>query len=180
MTTNYSRTIPIPDSIFVSLVDHCLIVKGKLGKLHCQLNKYICVRFDNSNNIIVYTTKFKHVNHKALVGTISSLINGMFIGVRLGFFKKLQLVGIGYRAAIKKGNVISLIVGLSHPVNYIIPVGVNAQCVNQTEIILNSANKQLIGQVAADLRAIKPPEPFKGKGIRFSNEIVRHKDAKKR
>ena len=103
----------------------------------------------------------------------------MVIGVTEGFTKKLQLVGVGYRAQLK-GNVIGLSLGYSHPIEHALPAGVTAECPSQTEIILKSADKQLIGQVAADIRAYRRPEPYKGKGVRYADEVVRTKEAKKK
>ncbi|MDU7292942.1 MAG: 50S ribosomal protein L6 [Escherichia coli] len=103
----------------------------------------------------------------------------MVIGVTEGFTKKLQLVGVGYRAAVK-GNVINLSLGFSHPVDHQLPAGITAECPTQTEIVLKGADKQVIGQVAADLRAYRRPEPYKGKGVRYADEVVRTKEAKKK
>lgn len=108
-----------------------------------------------------------------------ALLNSMVIGVTEGFTKKLQLVGVGYRAAVK-GNVINLSLGFSHPVDHQLPAGITAECPTQTEIVLKGADKQVIGQVAADLRAYRRPEPYKGKGVRYADEVVRTKEAKKK
>ena len=107
------------------------------------------------------------------------LLNSMVVGVTEGFTKKLQLVGVGYRAAIK-GNAVGLSLGFSHPVEHPLPAGITAECPTQTEIVLKGADKQLIGQVAADLRAYRRPEPYKGKGVRYADEVVRTKEAKKK
>ena len=103
----------------------------------------------------------------------------MVIGVTDGFTKKLRLVGVGYRAQLK-GNSIALSLGFSHPVEHELPAGIKAECPSQTEIVLTGADKQLIGQVAADIRAYRRPEPYKGKGVRYDDEIVRTKEAKKK
>lgn len=103
----------------------------------------------------------------------------MVVGVTEGFTKKLQLVGVGYRAAIK-GNAVGLSLGFSRPVEHPLPAGITAECPTQTEIVLKGADKQLIGQVAADLRAYRRPEPYKGKGVRYADEVVRTKEAKKK
>ncbi len=104
----------------------------------------------------------------------------MVVGVTEGFTKKLQLVGVGYRASVK-GNTVNLSVGYSHPVEHQLPAGITAECPTQTEILLKGADKQVIGQVAAELRAYRrPPEPYKGKGIRYADEVVRIKEAKKK
>ncbi|WP_417660100.1 50S ribosomal protein L6, partial [Pseudidiomarina sp.] len=115
----------------------------------------------------------------AQAGTARSLVNNMVIGVTQGFERKLQLVGVGYRAQMK-GNAIALSLGFSHPVEHALPEGVSAECPSQTEIVLKSADKQLIGQVAANIRAYRKPEPYKGKGVRYFGEQVRSKEAKKK
>lgn len=158
----YKRVICIPESVTVEIKDNCVFIKGSLGKLMHRLHQFIDVQLNNLKFLDIFS-KNTNVNNKALIGTTQSLINGMIIGVTSGFIKKLQLVGIGYRACINTNNVINLIIGLSHSVDYVLPAGIKAQCINNTEIILQGINKQLIGQVAANLRAIRPPEPFKGK-----------------
>jgi large subunit ribosomal protein L6 len=115
----------------------------------------------------------------AMAGTFRALLNNMVRGVSKGFERKLELVGVGYRAQ-AKGSVISFALGFSHPVEYALPAGVTAETPSQTEIILRSADKQLLGQVAANVRAFRPPEPYKGKGVRYSDEVVLRKEAKKK
>jgi len=112
-------------------------------------------------------------------GTARALVNSMVIGVTEGFTRKLQLVGVGYRAQIK-GNAVALSLGFSHPVEHVLPAGITAECPSQTEIVLKGSDKQLIGQVAADIRAYRRPEPYKGKGVRYADEVVRIKEAKKK
>lgn len=168
----------IPNSVNVTVQDRCVFVQGVLGKLMCVLHELIVIHIDNIQNVSIYAKKESSIN-KALIGTTKALIFGMIIGVTKGFSKKLQLIGIGYRASVQN-NIINLVVGLSHSINYRLPIAVKAMCVSQTEIILNSINKQLVGQVAADLRSLRPPEPFKGKGIRYIDEVIHNKDTKKR
>lgn len=177
----YKKKLLIPKSVEIQIDHDYLYISGKLGKLVYKLHPSVLIKLENFTSIDIYSKNI-HINNKALIGTTSALINSMIIGVTLGFVKKLQLVGIGYRAYIDENNskIINLMIGFSHTVNYVLPEFVKAKCINQTEIILTSANKQLVGQVAANLRAIRPPEPFKGKGIRYFNEIIRIKDTKKR
>lgn len=170
--------VVIPDAVNVTVQDRCICVQGTLGKLMYIAHELIIVQIDNMSNILIYAKNEGPIS-KALIGTTKALILGMVVGVTKGFSKKLQLIGIGYRASVKN-NVINLIVGLSHSINYKLPVAVTAICISPTEIILNSINKQLVGQVAADLRSLRPPEPFKGKGIRYIDEVVHNKDTKKR
>lgn len=175
----YKKIIFIPKSVGLEIKDRCIFITGKLGRLMHVLHKYVDVQLNDLKYLDIYSNR-ANINNKALVGTTKALLNGMIIGVTLGFERRLQLVGIGYRAVMKENNVINLIIGFSHAVDYVLPAGIQAQCLNNTEIILTGINKQLIGQVAANLRAIKPPEPFKGKGIRYIDELIRNKDTKKR
>ncbi|URJ24634.1 50S ribosomal protein L6 [Candidatus Blochmanniella camponoti] len=172
--------ISIPKTITINIIikNHSISITGALGALTRILHKSVDVQLHNTSKLIVYSNSFD-VKNKALIGTTCALITGMITGVTKGFTKTLQLVGIGYRVSIQD-NVISLIIGLSHSIDYILPAEIVATCPSQTEIILTGMNKQLIGQVAADLRALRPPEPFKGKGIRYINEIVHTKDTKKK
>lgn len=176
----YKKVIVIPDSVKIDIKNNVVLIIGNLGKLTHKLNKYIIIQLDSLHCLSIYANHHS-IQSKSLVGTTRALINGMIIGVTLGFVKKLQLVGIGYRVSCEKGgNILNLILGFSHTICYELPNGVEAQCFNQTEIVLKGIDKQLVGQVAADLRAIRPPEPFKGKGIRYADEIVRKKETKKR
>jgi large subunit ribosomal protein L6 len=112
-------------------------------------------------------------------GTARSLVNNMVFGVSQGFEKTLQLQGVGYRAA-AKGSVLNLTLGFSHPIDYALPEGVTAETPNQTTVVIRGADKQRVGQVAAEIRAFRPPEPYKGKGVRYADEYVRRKEAKKK
>jgi large subunit ribosomal protein L6 len=114
-----------------------------------------------------------------MAGTFRSLINNMMLGVSIGFVKKLELQGVGYRAK-AEGKKINITVGYSHPINYQLPEGVSAETPSQTEIVISGADKQLVGQVAAEIRDFRPPEPYKGKGIRYADERVFRKEAKKK
>jgi large subunit ribosomal protein L6 len=115
----------------------------------------------------------------ALAGTTRSLISNLVTGVSDGFERKLELVGVGYRAQ-AKGKVLNLTLGFSHPVDYELPEGITVETPSQTEIVLKGADKQRIGQVAAEIRAFRPPEPYKGKGVRYADEVVVRKEAKKK
>jgi len=115
----------------------------------------------------------------AMAGTTRALVNNMITGVNTGFQRKLQLIGIGYRAQ-AKGKVLNLSLGFSHPVDYPVPEGIKVETPAQTEIVVSGCCKQRVGQVAAEIRAFRPPEPYKGKGVRYSDEIVVRKEAKKK
>ena len=117
--------------------------------------------------------------HKALHGLTRALINNMVVGVSDGFQKKLQLVGVGYRAA-GKGKVLNLSLGFSHPVDYPVPEGITIETPSQTEIVVSGCSKQQVGQVAAEIRSFRPPEPYKGKGVRYADERIIRKEAKKK
>jgi large subunit ribosomal protein L6 len=114
-----------------------------------------------------------------MAGTMRALLGNMVVGCSAGFEKKLELVGVGYRAQ-AQGKVLNLTLGFSHPVNYELPEGVTCETPSQTEIVVRSADKQKVGQVAADIRAFRPPEPYKGKGVKYADEVIVRKEAKKK
>ena len=148
----------------------------KQGNRHLVGNS---VEVKQDNGQFTFTPREGFVGANAQSGTARALVNAMVIGVTEGFTKKLVLVGVGYRAQIK-GNAVALSLGFSHPVEHTLPAGITAECPSQTEIVLKGADKQLIGQVAADIRAYRRPEPYKGKGVRYADEVVRIKEAKKK
>ncbi|MEJ4047478.1 50S ribosomal protein L6 [Erwinia sp. SLM-02] len=169
--------VVIPAGVEVKLDGQVISIKGKNGELTRTLNNAVEVK--QADNTLTFAPREGFVDGWAQAGTSRALLNGMVIGVTEGFTKKLQLVGVGYRAAVK-GNSVSLALGFSHPVDHELPAGITAECPTQTEIVLKGADKQLIGQVAADLRAYRRPEPYKGKGVRYADEVVRTKEAKKK
>tara|TARA_B110000238_G_scaffold74740_1_gene82287 strand:- start:319 stop:852 length:534 start_codon:yes stop_codon:yes gene_type:complete len=168
--------VVIPEKVEINIVANEITVKGPLGELRQELTGDVKIK--KEENIITFeatrTAKFS----KAMSGTIRSLVQNMVIGVSSGFEKKLTLIGVGYKAAVQ-GNKVNLELGFSHPVNHQLPDGVTAQTPSPTEIVLKSSNKQMIGQVAAEIRAYRPPEPYKGKGVRYADEHVVIKEAKK-
>ena len=169
--------VVIPAGVEVTLSDQVISIKGKLGELSRSIND--AVIFKQENDTITFAPRAGYANAWAQAGTARALINSMVIGVTSGFTRKLMLVGVGYRAQLK-GDKIGLSLGYSHPIEHQLPAGVTAECPSQTEIVLKSADKQLIGQVAADIRAYRRPEPYKGKGVRYADEVVRIKEAKKK
>ncbi|ATF74807.1 50S ribosomal protein L6 [Pasteurella multocida] len=169
--------VSIPAGVEVKLDGQLLTVKGKNGELSRTIHNAVEVKQDN--NELTFSPREGIVGADAQAGTARALVNAMVIGVTEGFTKKLQLVGVGYRAQMK-GNVVALSLGFSHPVEHALPAGITAECPSQTEIVLKGADKQLIGQVAADIRAYRRPEPYKGKGVRYADEVVRIKEAKKK
>ena len=168
--------IEITDGVTVNFNDGCLGVKGKVGELKFDLPE--TVSLDIADNVI--TVKYDENNQQsvALAGTTRALVNNMIIGVSQGFEKKLELKGVGYRAK-ASGKLLELTLGFSHPVKYQLPNEVQVETPSQTEVVLKSHNKQILGQAAAEIRAFRPPEPYKGKGVRYSDENVRRKEAKK-
>ncbi|MDT8311227.1 MAG: 50S ribosomal protein L6 [Methylophaga sp.] len=169
--------VQIPAGVEVSLKDNEITIKGSKGTLTRTLHPEVEVAQEGS----ALTTKAKS-NSKtavALTGTARSLINNMVQGVSQGFEKRLTLVGVGYRAK-AQGNKLDLTLGFSHPVQYDVPNGVTIDTPSQTEIVVTGADKQVVGQVAADIRAYRSPEPYKGKGVRYSDEYVARKEAKKK
>lgn len=169
--------VNIPAGVEVKLNGQLLTVKGKNGELSRTIHNEVEVKQEDGALTFVPRNEGKSANAQS--GTARALVNAMVIGVTEGFTKKLRLVGVGYRAQLK-GNSIALSLGFSHPVEHALPAGIKAECPSQTEIVLTGADKQLIGQVAADIRAYRRPEPYKGKGVRYDDEVVRTKEAKKK
>tara|TARA_B100000941_G_scaffold5455_1_gene3476 strand:+ start:34 stop:582 length:549 start_codon:yes stop_codon:yes gene_type:complete len=168
--------IIIPDGVNISVDDNNVTVKGSKGELDFLLSLSISLNIDDD----AITVSYDESNQKsvALAGTTRSIINNMIIGVSVGFEKKLELIGVGYRAK-ASGKLLELTLGFSHPVKYQLPDDVQVETPSQTEVVLKSHNKQILGQVAAEIRAFRPPEPYKGKGVRYSDEQVKRKEAKK-
>ncbi|GEK14361.1 MULTISPECIES: 50S ribosomal protein L6 [Aliivibrio] len=169
--------VVIPAGVEVKLNGQEITIKGGKGELTRVLNDAVVV--SQEDNTIVFGPREGVANAWAQAGTARALVNNMVIGVNEGFTKKLILKGVGYRAAMK-GNAVGLTLGFSHPVEHALPEGIKAECPTQTEIVVTGCDKQLVGQVAADLRSYRQPEPYKGKGVRYADEIVRTKEAKKK
>ncbi|WP_194436772.1 50S ribosomal protein L6 [Vibrio fluminensis] len=169
--------VAIPAGVEVKLNGQEITIKGAKGELSRVLNDAVVIAQEENN--LTFGPKDGVVNAWAQAGTARALVNNMVIGVTEGFTKKLVLKGVGYRAAIK-GNAVGLTLGFSHPVEHELPAGVTAECPSQTEIILTGCDKQVVGQVAADIRSYRQPEPYKGKGVRYADENVRTKEAKKK
>jgi len=169
--------VAIPAGVEVKLNGQEITVKGGKGELTRVINAAVVIAQEENN--LTFGPKEGVANAWAQAGTARALVNNMVVGVTTGFTKKLVLKGVGYRAAIK-GNAVGLTLGFSHPVEHELPAGVKAECPSQTEIVLTGCDKQVIGQVAADIRSYRAPEPYKGKGIRYADENVRTKEAKKK
>lgn len=168
------KPITIPDSVKVKYENNTLNVSGKYGELNIDVFKNIILEI-NDTEIKVSSND---PSAKAMTGTTRALVQNIVTGVNEKFTKKLTIKGVGYRAQ-AKGNVLSLTLGFSHPVEFKIPEGITIETPSQTEIIVSGADKQKVGQVSANIRAYRPPEPYKGKGVRYSDEIVQIKDTKK-
>lgn len=169
--------VTLPNGVSVTLNDRQVEVKGKNGTLSLHLHELVELKQEDDAIILSPTVDSKDAMMHT--GTIRALLNNHVIGVTEGFEKRLQLIGVGYRAQVT-GDKVTLNVGYSHPVEYILPEGVSAETPTQTEIILKSNDKQQLGQAAANIRDFRRPEPYKGKGIRYSDEHVIRKEAKKK
>jgi len=171
------QPITIPSGVTVTQQDALVTVKGPKGELTHQLHSL--VKMNQEDSTIIVTAGDGSVAAKAQSGTARSILNNMVSGVTTGFEKKLQLQGVGYRAKVQ-GNIVEMTLGFSHPVKHQLPQGVTAECPSQTEVVVKGHDKQLVGQVAAELRRYRPPEPYKGKGVRYADENVIRKEAKKK
>jgi large subunit ribosomal protein L6 len=169
--------VDLPSGVQVNIADGLVSVKGSNGSLDLQLHEL--VNIVNEDNQLKLSAKNDSQQAVALTGTFRALVNNMVTGVSTGFERKLELIGVGYRAK-AQGKTLNLVVGYSHPIDYELPEGITAETPTQTEIVLKGADKQKLGQAAAEIREFRPPEPYKGKGIRYANERVFRKEAKKK
>ena len=169
--------IPVPQGVDVAITADTITVKGKEGTLTRALNPLVAIKNDAGK--LVFTPSDASAEANAMSGTMRALVANMVGGVTKGFEKKLSLVGVGYRAQ-AQGAKLNLQVGYSHPVVKDMPAGVKVACPTQTEIVISGADRQAVGQVAAEVRAFRPPEPYKGKGIRYASERVVLKETKKK
>jgi len=172
-----NNPVEIPSGVEVNISGQSMSVKGKNGNMSMEVNKKVQVK--QEDNVLKFSGKEGVDGSVAMAGTMRSLVNNMVVGVSQGFEKKLELIGVGYRAQ-AQGNKLNLTLGFSHPVVYDVPEGVSVETPSQTEIVVKGADKQKVGQVSADIRAYRPPEPYKGKGVRYSDERVIRKEAKKK
>ena len=169
--------VPVPANVEVILSASEVSVKGPLGTLRRNLVSDITVERDGDNLLIKPSNASKQAN--AMSGTMRALLANMVQGVTKGFEKKLTLVGVGYRAQ-AAGEVLNLTLGFSHPVAHKMPEGVKAETPSQTEVLIKGIDKQQVGQVAAEIRAYRKPEPYKGKGVRYADEVIVMKETKKK
>ena len=169
-----NRVLTIPNGVTLTVEDNKITVKGPKGELSTEFDKHITVEVNNEEIVI----KRENDNYKNLHGTANANLKNMIIGVSEGFEKKLEAVGVGYRFALK-GNDLVVTAGFSHPVEVKVPQGIKLEVPSTTELLVKGADKQLVGEFAANVRKIRPPEPYKGKGIRYSGEHIIRKVGKK-
>ncbi len=169
--------VTIPAGVEVNIAAGEIVVKGPKGSLAQPIVSDVTVKIEDGN--VVFAANGNSKFARAMSGTLRALVNNMVNGVSKGFERKLTLVGVGYRAQ-AQGEVLNLSLGFSHPVVHSIPKGITCETPTQTEILLKGADKQLIGQVAAEIRAYRSPEPYKGKGVRYADEVVVIKETKKK
>jgi large subunit ribosomal protein L6 len=169
--------VAVPQGVDVAIKEDQISVKGAGGTLQLATNALVKVSNEGGKLTFVAADESREAN--AMSGTMRQLVNNMVVGVTKGFEKKLNLVGVGYRAA-AQGNKLNLQVGYSHPVNIEMPAGITVATATPTEIVVKGADRQRVGQLAAEIRAVRPPEPYKGKGIRYADEKITIKETKKK
>lgn len=172
-----NTAIQIPSEVTVTSSDHQVSVKGPLGELSMEFRPEIQVEVDEKNGQVTIRRRKEDRISRSLHGLIRSLVANMVTGVKTGWQRKLELVGVGFRAQVM-GEKLVLNIGFSHPVEIMAPLGIKFTVEDNTKITVSGVDKQLVGQVAASIRKIKPPEPYQGKGIRFTGEYVRRKAGK--
>ena len=172
-----SNPVAIPSGVEFNITGGIASVKGPKGEISHKIHELVEVK--NSEGTLRFSAKDESTGAKALSGTTRAIINNMVTGVSAGFEKKLTIIGVGYRAAVQGKN-LNLTLGFSHPVNYSIPAGITIETPSQTEVVVKGIDKQRVGQVASEIRAYRPPEPYKGKGVRYTDEHVVRKEAKKK
>ena len=172
-----NNPVTLPSGVEVSISGQQVQVKGGKGTMAMAVHESVAVK--QEDGALTFAAKTGDKQAVALSGTMRALVGNMVTGVSTGHERRLQLQGVGYRAQ-AQGKKLNLQLGFSHPVEYQLPEGVSAETPSQTEIVVTGADKQLIGQVCAEIRAFRPPEPYKGKGVRYADEYVRRKEAKKK
>ncbi len=167
--------ISIPEGVTIDIAKHNVRVKGPKGELALRIDPAIGVEV--KENQIFVTRPSDNRNHRSLHGLYRTLVNNMVVGVSQGFEKKLEIVGVGYRAE-KKGKSVTFILGYSHPIVFIPPEGIEVAVESNTQVAVRGIDKELVGLVAAKIRSFRPPEPYKGKGVRYAGEEIRRKAGK--
>ena len=170
-----NRVLTIPENVNVVVEDNTVTVKGPKGSLDFPLTNDVIVKIDG-NTLTVERTDTKNSN--SMQGTTNAIIRNMIDGVSKGFEKGLEIIGVGYRFQVQ-GKLLTINAGYSHPVKITVPEGLTVEAVSNTEIVVKGINKELVGEFAANVRKVRKPEPYKGKGIRYKDEVVRRKEGKK-
>ena len=170
-----NQPVEVPTGVEIKINGQSITAKGAKGEMELNLHPAVKMKHEDAT-LTVNADDKKFV---AMAGTMRSLLNNLVIGVSQGFERKLELVGVGYRAK-SQGATLNLALGFSHPVEYKIPKGITIETPSNTEVVIKGFDKQKVGQVAAEIRAYRPPEPYKGKGVKYSDERVIRKEAKKK
>lgn len=173
------QPVAVPAGIEVDLTEDVINVSGKLGKLSFPFNNKVVINFNKEERLITVSPKGTAKKDRAMWGLSRSLINNMVIGVSTGFTKTLEVNGVGYKASVA-GNILTIYLGYSHDIKYIIPKEVEIKCPKPTQIDIFGYDKQLVGEVAALIRSLRKPEPYKGKGVKYSDEVIVRKVGKKK
>ena len=171
------QPVVVPSGVKVALADNQVSIEGPHGKLSWKYHPDLAMKYDEASKQIVITRLGDARQTRALHGLGRALVQNMVVGVTKGYEKKLEIVGVGYLAAVQKGQ-LQLRVGFANEVHMPIPPGLTVTCPDQTHVVVKGADKQMVGQFAAEVRAVRKPEPYKGKGIRYDNEVVRRKAGK--
>ena len=170
-----NRVLTIPEGVNITLENDTITVKGPKGSLDFPISKSVIVKIDGN---ALTVEKTGNADSNVMQGTTNAIINNMIEGVSKGFEKGLEIIGVGYRFQVQ-GNVLTVNAGYSHPVKITVPEGLTVEAVSNTEIVVKGINKELVGEFAANIRKVRKPEPYKGKGIRYKGEVVRRKEGKK-
>jgi large subunit ribosomal protein L6 len=171
------QPIELPSGVEVTLGDGAVAVKGPKGQLSMPLHPSVEVTAEGK--VLSLRARDEERSSRAQAGTSRSLLNNLVVGVSAGFERKLELVGVGYRAQ-AQGAKLNLTLGYSHPIEFPVPEGISIETPSQTEIVIKGIDKQKVGQVAAEIRSLRPPEPYKGKGVKYAGELIVRKEAKKK
>ena len=171
------QPVTVPGGVKVGVAGQEISVEGPLGKLSWALRPEVSASFDEAKKQVLVSRKGDTRQARALHGLSRAMIQNMMVGVTKGYEKKLEIVGVGYLAAVQKGN-LQLRVGFANEVHLKIPTGLTVTCPDQTHVVVKGTDKQLVGQFAAEVRAVRKPEPYKGKGVRYDGEVVRRKAGK--
>ncbi len=171
------QPVDLVDGTKATINGNHIVIEGKNNRL--ELNVHESVKVEESDGKLVIAPKVENKASWAMAGTMRSLVNNMVEGVTTGFRKELKLIGVGYRAAVQGQN-LNLTLGYSHPIDFVIPEGIKIEAPSQTDLVVTGADKQLVGEVSAKIRAFRPPEPYKGKGVRYADEHISLKEAKKK